>query len=308
MTRILKQIIPNTFKTISAIPVTPFRNSGEIDLDAYLGNVQRMIEGGIRAITLNGNTSEFYALSPDECRCIIEATGQGFANRAALTVGVGFDVTTATDTARFADRHGAVAVMIHQPVHPYQSADGWVAYHRAIADAVPELGVVPYVRDANVSRTMLQTLLDACPNVVAVKYAVPNPLSFAAIVQAIGTERTTWQCGLAEGWAPFFWLGGARGFTSGLVNVRADHSLTMLAALHSNDYATAMQIWAQVKPFEDLRARHGNANNVPVVKEAMAQLGLCGRAVRPPLIELDQIERAEVRALLAAWEEMQEVR
>ena len=306
MTHLLEQNMSDIFKTISAIPVTPFRSSGEVDLDAYMSNVQRMIEGGIHSITLNGNTGEFYALEPDECRCIIEATGQAFANRAVLTVGVGFDLATATTMARFAKRHGAVAIMIHQPLHPYQSTDGWVAYHRAIADAVPELGVVPYVRDANVSRTMLQALFDACPNVVAVKYALPHPLSFAAMVQAIGTERATWICGLAEAWAPFFWLGGARGFTSGLVNVRADLSLKMLVAMQSNDYTTAMQIWAQVNPFEDLRARHGNANNVSVIKEAMMQLGLCGRVVRPPLIELSQTERSEVRALLAVWEEIQE--
>ncbi len=36
------------------------------------------------------------------------------------------------------------------------------------------------------------------------------------------------------------------------------------------------------------------------------QLGLCGRVVRPPLIELSQTERSEVRALLAVWEEIQE--
>lgn len=37
--------------------------------------------------------------------------------------------------------------MVHQPVHPYVSQDGWVDYHRAIAEAVPGLGVVPYVRN-----------------------------------------------------------------------------------------------------------------------------------------------------------------
>ena len=44
-------------------------------------------------------------------------------------------------------RPGAQMVMVHQPVHPYVSQDGWVDYHRAIAEAVPELGVVPYIRN-----------------------------------------------------------------------------------------------------------------------------------------------------------------
>jgi 4-hydroxy-tetrahydrodipicolinate synthase len=147
----------------------------------------------------------------------------------------------------------------------------------------------------------LRQLVDTCPNVVAVKYAVPNPQLFTAIVQEVGADRLVWICGLAEGWTPFFWIGGARGFTSGLVNVHAAQSLKMLACLQAGDYNGAMQVWTQVKPFEDLRARRDNANNVSVVKEAMAQLGLTSRTVRPPISELPDCERAEVAALLAGW-------
>jgi 4-hydroxy-tetrahydrodipicolinate synthase len=37
------------------------------------------------------------------------------------------------------------------------------------------------------------------------------------------------------------------------------------------------------------------------VKEALAQLGLCGRAVRPPITELPAVDRAEVARILASW-------
>jgi 4-hydroxy-tetrahydrodipicolinate synthase len=187
--------------------------------------------------------------------------------------------------------------MIHQPVHPYQSADGWVAYHTAIADALPNLGIVCYVRDPNVTAAMLAHLAER-PNVVGVKYAVANPLQFASIVSAVGPDRLAWICGLAEGWAPFFWPGGAVGFTSGLVNVETSFSFELLRSLRAGDYNLAMDVWRRVKPFEDLRARRNAANNVPVVKEAMAQLGICGRTVRPTITEVPEAERVEVAALL----------
>jgi len=57
-------------------------------------------------------------------------------------------------------------------------------------------------------------------------------------------------------------------------------------------------VWRRVKPFEDLRARRSAANNVPVVKEAMAQLGMCGRTVRPPISEVPDVEKDEVTSLL----------
>ncbi|MBX6381841.1 MAG: hypothetical protein IRZ07_02520 [Microbispora sp.] len=49
---------------------------------------------------------------------------------------------------------------------------------------------------------------------------------------------------------------------------------------------------------EDLRARHGGEHNVSVVKEALAQLGVCGRAVRPPMTELSGPDRQRVSDIL----------
>jgi 4-hydroxy-tetrahydrodipicolinate synthase len=138
--------------------------------------------------------------------------------------------------------------------------------------------------------------------VVGVHYPVSDPLLFATIVKQVGSERVAWICGIAESWAPFFWVGGARGFTSGLVNVHIPRSMEMLRSLQAGDYGRAMQLWAELKPFEDLRAKHTNGNNVSAIKEALAQLGLGSRAVRPPISELSVPERAEVASILAAWE------
>jgi len=284
--------------------VTPFGPDGQVDLAAYGRLVERLVTADVRAITPNGNTGEFYALSPAECRSAVEATVAATAERALILAGVGFDIATAIEMGRFAEQAGAHAIMIHQPIHPYQSAEGWLAYHQAIAEALPGMGVVPYVRDATVSGALLRRLAERCPNLVGVKYAVANPLQFAGVVRAVGAERLAWVCGLAESWAPFFWAGGARGFTSGLVNVRPALSLRMLQALRAGDHGGALDVWALIKPFEELRARGNNANNVPAVKAALAELGLCGAAVRPPISELSAPELAEVRAILQEWGEV----
>ncbi len=288
-------------RSITAIPVTPFTPDGNVDWMSFRQLVGRLVDDGIQVVTPNGNTGEFYALSRDECAQAVEVAAAAIGDHTLLLPGVGYDVATAVEMGRLAEHVGAAGIMIHQPIHPYQSPQGWLSYHQAIARALPNLGIVPYVRAAWVSGALLQRLADTCPNVVGVKYAVPNPQLFAAVAQEAGPDRVAWVCGLAEGWAPFFWMGGARGFTSGLVNVQAAQSLEMLGCLQAGNYAGAMHIWAQVKPFEDLRARSDNANNVSVVKEALAQLGLCGRTVRPPISELADHERSEVAAILASW-------
>ena len=288
-------------RTVCAIPITTFRQDGSVDFALFRHLITRMVDGGISVVTPNGNTSEFYSLNSIEHRRQLEDTSVGVAasrNQALILAGVGFDTQTAIEMADLAQVIGAQAVMVHQPVHPYRSDDGWIAYHKAIAETIPDMGIVPYVRDASISGATIKRLAEACPNFVGIKYAVPNPPLFTKIVREVGADRLAWICGIAESWAPFFWVGGAQGFTSGLVNLTPHLSLEMQTALEAGNYPRAMELWAQIKPFEDLRARRDNANNVSAVKEAMAQLGLCVRTVRPPISELAEAERAEVSQIL----------
>ncbi|MEU0190483.1 dihydrodipicolinate synthase family protein [Streptomyces afghaniensis] len=286
---------------VVAIPVTPFAEDGSVEQDTYRALLRRLLDGGVTTLTPNGNTGEFYALTPEERRLVTELTIDETGERAVVLVGVGHDIPTAVASARHARDLGAQMVMVHQPVHPYVSQAGWVDYHRAIAQAVPELGVVPYIRNAQLPGARLAELADACPNVIGVKYAVPDAAKFAAFARDAGLERFVWVAGLAEPYAPSYFSAGATGFTSGLVNVAPAVSLNMIEALRSGDYPAAMKVWEQIRRFEELRADSGSANNVTVVKEALASLGLCRREVRPPSRQLPESERAEVAAIAAGW-------
>ncbi|MFI6805834.1 dihydrodipicolinate synthase family protein [Streptomyces luteogriseus] len=286
---------------VVAIPVTPFAEDGSVARDTHRALLRRLLDGGITTLTPNGNTGEFYALTPEERRLVTELTIEEAGERAVVLVGVGHDIPTAVASARHARELGADMVMVHQPVHPYVSQAGWVDYHRAVAEAVPELGVVPYIRNAQLTGARLAELADHCPNVIGVKYAVPDAARFAAFARDAGLERFVWVAGLAEPYAPSYFSAGATGFTSGLVNVAPAVSLNMIEALRSGDYAAAMKVWEQIRRFEELRAANGSADNVTVVKEALASLGLCRREVRPPSRTLPEEQRAEVAAIAAGW-------
>ncbi|MFD5228320.1 dihydrodipicolinate synthase family protein [Streptomyces qaidamensis] len=286
---------------VVAIPVTPFAEDGSVAQDTHRALLRRLLDGGITTLTPNGNTGEFYALTPEERRLVTELTIDEAGERAVVLVGVGHDIPTAVASAQHARELGAHMVMVHQPVHPYVSQAGWVDYHRAVAEAVPELGVVPYIRNAQLTGARLAELADTCPNVIGVKYAVPDAARFAAFARDAGLERFVWVAGLAEPYAPSYFSAGATGFTSGLVNVAPAVSLNMIEALRSGDYRAAMKVWEQIRRFEELRAANGSADNVTVVKEALASLGLCRREVRPPSKPLPESGRAEVAAIAAGW-------
>ncbi|MEU5954666.1 dihydrodipicolinate synthase family protein [Streptomyces sp. NPDC047525] len=286
---------------VVAIPVTPFADDGSVERDTYRALVRRLVDGGVHTLTPNGNTGEFYALNPEERRLVTELTMEEAGGEATVLVGVGHDLPTAVAAARHARDAGAHMVMVHQPVHPYVSQDGWVDYHRAIADAVPDLGVVPYIRNPRLTGQRLADLGALCPNVIGAKYATPDAAAFAAFARDAGLERFVWVAGLAELYAPAYWAVGATGFTSGLVNVAPEVSLRMLQALRAGDYPAAMDVWELIRRFEELRAADQSADNVTVVKEALAALGLCRREVRPPSRVLPVERREEIASLVKAW-------
>jgi 4-hydroxy-tetrahydrodipicolinate synthase len=287
--------------TAVVVPVTPYTEDGSPDWDTYATLTSRLIDQGISVVTPNGNTGEFYALSQAEARQAVETAAKAAGGRAELLAGVGHDIATATDAARHARDHGIRMVMIHQPVHPYVSAEGWIDYHAAIANAVPDLGIVLYIRDERRTGAQIAALADRAPNVIGVKYGVRDATRFAWVARDAGLDRLTWLAGAAELTAPAFWVAGARGFTSGLANVSPALALAMLRALRENDFPAAMNAWESARRFEELRLADASADNVSVVKEALAQLGLCRADVRPPSRLLPATIKQEISEILASW-------
>jgi 4-hydroxy-tetrahydrodipicolinate synthase len=291
--------------TAVVVPVTPYQADGNPDWDTYAALTSRLIDNGISVLTPNGNTGEFYALSPVEARQALETAAKvadGRDPKTEVLAGVGHDIATAIEAARHAQDHGARMVMIHQPVHPYVSAEGWIDYHAAIASAVRDLGIVLYIRDERRTGHDIAELVKRSPNVVGVKYGVRDATKFAAVARDAGLDRLTWLAGAAELTAPAFWAVGVRGFTSGLANVHPALALGMLAALRSNDFPEAMRHWEAARRFEELRLANGSADNVSVVKEALAQLGLCRADVRPPSRPLPPHIKEEIAGILKAWD------
>lgn len=289
------------FSDVVAIPITPFTASDELDLPALDRILARMAEAGITAFTPNGNTGEYYSLTAAERATLVERTVAAVPSDALVVGGVGGALKDAINEARTAERAGAAGIMVHQPVHPYVSSDGWVAYHRAIAEAVPDLAVVLYVRDERVTDRLITSLAETAPNLLGVKYAVPSATTFALTMRRVGLERLTWIAGLAELSAPSYWAVGATGFTSGLANVHPSLALAVLRDLRAGDAEAVMTHWDALRPFEELRTAAVSEHNVSVVKEALHLLGLSERFVRPPMSEVPQGSRTTIEALVSGW-------
>jgi 4-hydroxy-tetrahydrodipicolinate synthase len=294
-----RTVTPADLATVVAITVTPFDDAGALDEPGLARVVDRLVDGGIRVVVPAGNTSEYHALGEQEWQRSVALTVERAGHRAIVMPGIGRDLATAVRQAESAFELGCMSVMVHQPVDPFISAEGWLAYHARIHAAVPDLALVAYVRDARRSVEDVVRLSET-EGILGVKYAIADPPSFADLVAATDPSSVALVCGLAERWAVPFAASGAVGFTSGLAGIVPRLSLDIAACLDAGDFAKARELVAIAAGLELLRARDGSAYNVAAVKEGLAQLGVCGRTVRPPASELPAGLRPVVTDFLRA--------
>lgn len=265
---------------ISGILVTPYDDRGDIAPSRLAPILDRALAAGLHMPVVNGNTGEFYALTTDEAEAMVREVVAMVDGRAPVLAGVGRGIRDAIRVARIARAAGASALMVHQPPDAFVAPRGLIAYLRAVADASDGLPMMLYLRNDAIGTKAIAELC-ALPQVRGVKWATPNPQKLAD-ARAACDPSVVWVGGLAEVWAPVFYAVGARGFTSGLINVWPERSVAIHAALEAGNYAAANTLIDGMRVFEEIRAEEMGGTNVTGVKAALVAQGLNCGPTRPP--------------------------
>lgn len=282
---------------ISGILVTPYGPDGDIAPERLTPIIDKALAAGLHMPVVNGNTGEFYALTTDEACTMVTEVCALIDGRAPVLAGIGRGIRDACKLAKTSAEAGAAALMIHQPPDPFVSPRGTVDYVKAISDASGGLPMMLYLRNDAIGTGSISDLC-ALPGVKGVKWATPNPLKLSTAISACDPS-IVWVGGLAEVWAPAFYAVGARGFTSGLINVWPERSLAIHAALEASDYKKASALIAQMRTFEDIRAEEMNGTNVTGVKAALQELGIdCGPTRAPSAWPLTESQQSMLRDFL----------
>jgi 4-hydroxy-tetrahydrodipicolinate synthase len=290
----------NALTGISGILVTPFDSNDEVAPLRLKPIVDRAIQAGVHVLVANGNTGEFYGLTTAEAERMVHAAAEHVAGRAPLLGGVGRSIRDACALARASKQAGASALMVHQPPDPFVSPRGVVAYVQRIAEAGQGLPLMLYLRNDGIGLDTIEKLCNV-PGVAGVKWACPTPLRLAEAIRR-GDPGIVWVGGLAETWAPPLCAVGARGFTSGLINVWPEHSVAIHAALEAGDYLRANKLIDVMNVFEEIRAEEQNGTNVTAVKAALQLMGQdCGPTRPPSAWPLTDRQMVALRRLLDSW-------
>ena len=285
---------------ISGILVTPFDQDDRVAPGRLAPVIDRAVGAGVHILVANGNTGEFYGLTTPEAETMVRAVAEMIGDRVPLLGGVGRSVGDACALARASRAAGATALMVHQPPDPFVSPRGVVDYVKRVAEAGDGLPLMLYLRNDGIGLEAIERLC-RIEGVAGVKWACPTPLRLAEAIRRCPPE-IVWVGGLAETWAPPLYAVGARGFTSGLINVWPERSVAIHAALDGGDYAEAGRLIAEMEGFEAIRAEEQNGTNVTGVKAALQLLGQdCGPTRPPSAWPLTDGQAGRLRDLLAGW-------
>jgi 4-hydroxy-tetrahydrodipicolinate synthase len=156
--------------------ITPFRN-GKLDEQMYAKLIKRQIDNGIDAICPVGTTGESATLTHGEHkRCIEIAVEVCKGTNAKVLAGAGSNAThEVVEIAKHAEKCGVDAIFSVAPYYNKPSQEGLYQHYKAIADAVPSLGVmlynVPGRTGVDIGADTVIRLFDDCSNIYGIKEA-----------------------------------------------------------------------------------------------------------------------------------------
>lgn len=134
-----------TLRGILAAVTTPFTEDGSaVDEATVEAQTHRLIDAGIHGLVPCGTSGEFFTLSPEEYRRVIELYVEAADGKVPVIAGVGATATKdAISIAQHAEKVGADALMVVPPFYDPLDLRSLKAFLSDIADAV-DLSIMYY--------------------------------------------------------------------------------------------------------------------------------------------------------------------
>ena len=158
--------------------VLPMFEDGSIDYEGYKRQVQRMIDGGVKALLVNGTTGEPATIDiEDEFELTKITVEMAKGTGVKVIVGAGSNYTAqAIRKAKFNAEAGAEANLVVTPYYNKTSQRGLIEHYKAVA-AASDLPLIMYnVPGRTGMKISVDTVVELAkvPNIVAMKDATDD--------------------------------------------------------------------------------------------------------------------------------------
>ncbi|MFJ9990275.1 dihydrodipicolinate synthase family protein [Pseudomonas putida] len=286
------------FHGIIGYTITPFGQDGEqLDLPALGQSIDRLIDGGVQAIAPLGSTGEGAYLSDSEWHQVAQYSLERIAKRVPSIVSVS-DLTTAgaIRRARFAQQHGADAVMVLPSAYWKLSPNEILEHYRSIGAAI-DLPIMLYNNPATSGTDMpvelILRIVREVDNVTMVKESTGD-------IQRMHKLQL-----LGDGQVPFYngcnplaleaFVAGAKGWCTAAANLIPQLNLQLYQAVLDADLKQAQALFYRQLPLLDFILKGG----LPAtIKAGLGMTGLAVGEPRRPVFGLDEQGRGVLKDLL----------
>ena len=166
------------FEGTGVAQVLPMIEDGSIDYEGYKRQVQRMIDGGVKALLVNGTTGEPATIDiEDEFELTKITVEMAKGTGVKVIVGAGSNYTAqAIRKAKFNAEAGADANLVVTPYYNKTSQRGLIEHYKAVA-AASDLPLIMYnVPGRTGMKISVDTVVELAkvPNIVAMKDATDD--------------------------------------------------------------------------------------------------------------------------------------
>lgn len=286
------------FRGLGVAMVTPFRSNGQIDYAGLEKLIEHQIIGGVDYLVSMGTTGESVTLSKDEKKQLLATTLELVRNRVPVVLGVGGnDTAEVIAQLQGFDMDGVDAILSVSPYYNKPTQEGIYQHYKAIAQTSLRpiiLYNVPGRTGSNITAETTLRLAKDLKNVIAIKEASANLDQIGLILKHRPKDFMVIS-GDDALILPIIALGG-EGVISVVGNALPQETSALVHAALKGDLATARKEHYRLHELINLLFVEGNPGGI---KEVLHILGVCGKGMRLPLVNVSEATAKKLYTALA---------
>ena len=284
----------------SIVPmVSPFRD-GRLDEATLRQLIDWQIASGSHGISVAGTTGEPSALSTEERERLIAIAIEQTGHRVPVLAGTGSNNLEETlRFTRFAEAHGADAVLVIVPYYNKPSQEGLYRHFAAVAAATPLPLVIyniPGRTAVNMEPATMARLRRDHPNVVGVKEANVDMQHVSRVLHECGRDFLVYS-GIEALCFPMLALGGA-GHVSATANVLPAEVAKLYDLCAAGRWEEARDLHYRLLALNEVLFVETNPGPL---KYALGLMGRIAPEIRLPLAEPSPSNQGKIRSVLAEY-------
>jgi 4-hydroxy-tetrahydrodipicolinate synthase len=282
--------------------ITVFNQDGTLDVKGNQKIYDNLIEAGIDGLVIMGSTGEFYAMSMEQRKELIDLVVQHVNHRVKVYIGTGcMTVEETVELSNYAIDQGADAVMIVSPYYFKLTNQSIEFYFDKVAEAVKGdiyLYNYPDRTQHDLSSEVTLNLLRRHKNIVGFKDTVSEMGHTRKLIQTVQKEFPDFEVfsGYEENFVHNV-LSGGSGCIGGLSNLYPEVFAAWVRAVNDKDLDRAADIQKVVDKLSEIYEI--GQPFIPIVKKAMKLKGMdVQEHSKAPLLPADEKQTESIKQLM----------